>query len=88
MQINAKYPWLIQPSQLELTATPEGYLISGWFYILRKGLGISWLFPASPPISNQSACPGIHMQKLSNRRCSGKYSRDQTSALQQEAETM
>lgn len=44
MQINATYPWLIQPSQPELTGTPKGYLISGWFYILREGLGISWLF--------------------------------------------
>lgn len=48
MQINATYPWLIQPSQLELTGIPAGCLISGWLYILRARLGISGFF--HPPL--------------------------------------
>lgn len=54
MQINATYLWLIQHSQLELTGTPEGCLISGCLHFLRERLGICVLPPPSHPsaISN------------------------------------
>lgn len=42
MQINATNPWLMQPSQPELTGT-EACLICGWFYTLREEL-VGWGF--------------------------------------------
>lgn len=81
MQINAAHPWLIQPSQPELTGT-KACLICDWFYILRGELFFFFFMPLSP-ISNLSECPGMNGPKLSNRQGLGKHSRA-APALQQE----
>lgn len=82
MQINATHPWLVQPSQPELTGT-EACLICGWFYILRGEL-VGYIFSPLSPISNRSECPGMNVPKLSDRQGLGKHSRAGP-ALQQEA---